>query len=334
MKYVIQDTTLTAIGDAIREKGGTTELIPVVDLADAITSLPSGGAKVDFYPEVSYATLKLFGTANSTSVRKGMDVAMHDTIFHPWTTGYSSLFRYYGSEYLPDVDLAIDEIDWDASPIFTYYLSGAYHLKKLPTKFLQIFKHIDAPASAARALEYCYSVDKIEDFPVSDKAWSGVDFDTIFTGGLRTLRKFTFETNPDGTPKVANWTKCTFPMTNMGYSKTSISISKTTKTTSVDRSLLTDEEDENWYGSTYAYSKMGAYEVSELIYSLPDTTAAGGSNTIAVPLGAGNNTQYYEYGYYGDANTVRWNDVSNISASTKAVATARGWTLAISMDYR
>ena len=43
MKYVIQDTTLTAIGDAIREKGGTTDLIPVVDLADAITNLPSGG---------------------------------------------------------------------------------------------------------------------------------------------------------------------------------------------------------------------------------------------------------------------------------------------------
>lgn len=48
MKYVIQDTTLTAIGDAIREKGGTTDLIPVVDLADAITNLPSGGASVDF----------------------------------------------------------------------------------------------------------------------------------------------------------------------------------------------------------------------------------------------------------------------------------------------
>lgn len=43
MKYVIQDTTLTAIGDAIREKGGTTDLIPVVGLADAITNLPSGG---------------------------------------------------------------------------------------------------------------------------------------------------------------------------------------------------------------------------------------------------------------------------------------------------
>ena len=42
-KYVINDTTLTAIGDAVREKGGTTELIPVSGLADAIINLPSGG---------------------------------------------------------------------------------------------------------------------------------------------------------------------------------------------------------------------------------------------------------------------------------------------------
>ena len=43
MKYVIQDTTLTAIGDAVRAKGGTSDLIPVTGLADAITNLPSGG---------------------------------------------------------------------------------------------------------------------------------------------------------------------------------------------------------------------------------------------------------------------------------------------------
>lgn len=42
-KYVINDTTLTAIGDAIREKNGTSDLIPVSGLADAITNLPSGG---------------------------------------------------------------------------------------------------------------------------------------------------------------------------------------------------------------------------------------------------------------------------------------------------
>ena len=42
-KYAIEYTTLTGIADAIREKNGTTDLIPVSDLAIAITNLPSGG---------------------------------------------------------------------------------------------------------------------------------------------------------------------------------------------------------------------------------------------------------------------------------------------------
>ena len=41
-KVFIEETTLTAIGDAIRVKEGTTELVPVNDMATRITSLPSG----------------------------------------------------------------------------------------------------------------------------------------------------------------------------------------------------------------------------------------------------------------------------------------------------
>ena len=42
-KYVIEDTTLTAIADAVREKAGTTELIQVSELPDAIAAIESGG---------------------------------------------------------------------------------------------------------------------------------------------------------------------------------------------------------------------------------------------------------------------------------------------------
>lgn len=41
-KYIINDTTLAGIGDAVRAKGGTSELIPVSELATAITNLPEG----------------------------------------------------------------------------------------------------------------------------------------------------------------------------------------------------------------------------------------------------------------------------------------------------
>ena len=41
-KYVIEDTTLTDIGDAIREKEGTTELIPVTEMKPRILSIQTG----------------------------------------------------------------------------------------------------------------------------------------------------------------------------------------------------------------------------------------------------------------------------------------------------
>lgn len=50
-KVFIEETTLTAIGDAIRGKEGTTELVPVTDMATRITSLPSGGGGGDLTAE-------------------------------------------------------------------------------------------------------------------------------------------------------------------------------------------------------------------------------------------------------------------------------------------
>ena len=41
-KYLIEENTLTAIGNAIRDKDGSTDLIPVVDMASRISNIPSG----------------------------------------------------------------------------------------------------------------------------------------------------------------------------------------------------------------------------------------------------------------------------------------------------
>lgn len=47
----LQDSTLTAIGDAIRAKGGTTAQLYPSEMPAAITNLPSGGGEieVDYY---------------------------------------------------------------------------------------------------------------------------------------------------------------------------------------------------------------------------------------------------------------------------------------------
>jgi hypothetical protein len=42
-KVFINEETLTAIGDAIREKNGSADLIAPGNMADTIRNLPSGG---------------------------------------------------------------------------------------------------------------------------------------------------------------------------------------------------------------------------------------------------------------------------------------------------
>lgn len=51
MNYLIKDTTLTAIGDAVRAKGNTEDKILVSDLATAISNLPTGGGEEYFTDE-------------------------------------------------------------------------------------------------------------------------------------------------------------------------------------------------------------------------------------------------------------------------------------------
>lgn len=46
-KYAINDTTLTAIADSIRAKGGTSDPIQVSNFASAIANLPSGGGSLN-----------------------------------------------------------------------------------------------------------------------------------------------------------------------------------------------------------------------------------------------------------------------------------------------
>ena len=53
-KVFIEETTLTAIGDAIREKEGTAELVPVLDMADRIKAIESGGGEYPNFEEVEF----------------------------------------------------------------------------------------------------------------------------------------------------------------------------------------------------------------------------------------------------------------------------------------
>ena len=51
MEYLVQDTSLTAIADAIRAKDGSTDKLTLAQMPEKITSIQSGGdlSSVDVY---------------------------------------------------------------------------------------------------------------------------------------------------------------------------------------------------------------------------------------------------------------------------------------------
>ena len=78
-EYLIQDTTLTAIADAIRSKTGATDTIPVTDMANQIASITTGGGGGDY--------TVTFMNYNGTEVLYEKQVMEHDTCADPVELG-------------------------------------------------------------------------------------------------------------------------------------------------------------------------------------------------------------------------------------------------------
>lgn len=57
-KVFIEEETLIGIGNAIREKNGTTDLIATTDMATAISNLPTGGGAT--YPDLWYNACAIY----------------------------------------------------------------------------------------------------------------------------------------------------------------------------------------------------------------------------------------------------------------------------------
>lgn len=124
-KYVINDTTLTGIGDAIRAKGGTTALIPVTGLADAITNLPTGGGEIEF-PAVLDMGLTKINEQGKFDWLWGMAPQM--TILHG---GSSEAFTYSQLEDLSHLTFKLG-VNISSNAGFNNYFNYCQELKALP----------------------------------------------------------------------------------------------------------------------------------------------------------------------------------------------------------
>ena len=79
-KVFIEDTTLTAIGDAIRGKAGTSDLIDPANMAQEITNLPTGGgidpSVLTFTGDLSY--FNYYGRADNLLTTYGAQCSFND----------------------------------------------------------------------------------------------------------------------------------------------------------------------------------------------------------------------------------------------------------------
>ena len=235
--------------------------------------------------------------------------------------------------------------------------SGCYSLREVPEFIFKVLttngtanpKISNANYGYVNMFNYCHTLNKIENLPVIESMVSGSKISnntcSYIVNNCFNLSKFTFATNPDGTPIVANWNNQTIDMTqNVGYAGDNYyytnvynynsgltaadRIDAPTTTSIPAREYSTYEKMTSKWTRDASMSKYGHDEAVETINSLPDTSAAGGGNTIKFRGGQGYYTNHLK-NRTGTSNMVEPSSISKLTDAEIAVATAKGWTVTI-----
>lgn len=385
-KYVIDSTTLVAIGDAVREKEGTTEPILVSDLATRISAIETGGGGEGF-PEEAFNITGVcdykftqgawnwfldsykdrITTNNITSAQYMFDwnksietvpFDIHMTTDKSSTPNISYMFRYCeGLKEVPKItglvrntkslfeecvsllelkDESVAGIDWSLVDGLTSSSGGERDstfkscdsLRKFPMSFLA---HGNPQATYSTCIyrnlfQYCYVLDEVVGMPNPHykATWTSNAFNSTIQDCYR-LKRFTFETQADGTPYTVNWKKQALNFDTAGYISSSYNVRYITdnsdihgitaaKAVSNDATYQALKDDADWYTTKLDYSRYNKTSAVETINSLP-ITPSGSGNVIKFKGAAGALTDG------GAINTMTEEEI--------AVATAKGWTVTL-----
>lgn len=219
--------------------------------------------------------------------------------------------------------------------------SGCCSLRKVPNELIRSGNKALTSASSvyfSYGFFSCCALDELVDLPLFyTSEWTSNVFGNTFKVCTR-LKRLTFETNADGTPKVMKWKGQTIDLSEyVGYTGVDYKsrITDYTQYTGIkesdNASKAVDNQDfeenyrnnENWWASSAEYSRYNRESAIETINSLPDTSAylasKGGTNTIKFYPSSGSAYKCT------DGSSGR---IDKLTAEEIAVATAKGWTVA------
>ncbi len=393
-KAFIEEDTLTAIGDAIRSKGNTTELLKPSEMAGAIRSMVIGEQVIpdeafENYNDNSYRFYK----GNHTWLIKNHP----DLFIEPlrlgaymfYECGYhlrelpckiiisnrnNLSYAFYGCHYLTEIDaypelwlstnntynidmdnmfngctnlnslpediFANDEAPYTSRGLYSGKRNGIFtscsSLRKLPNLEPLATDAVHSEDSLYLNLAFnCWALDGITNLPVCSGAYWGNAFSGIVDDCFR-LKDFTFAVNVDGTPIKAQWAYQIIDLGRniavgyvpQGYEDMCIlsysDYSGITGTTLIEdgADYFRYKNNANSWTNQLAYSRYNKASAVATINSLPDTSEYlaeqedGATNTIIFKGLSGN---------YTDAGPI-----NSLTEEEIAVATAKGWTVAIS----
>lgn len=154
-KVFIEETTLTAIGDAIREKEGTTALVPVTDMSTRIRAIQTGGGG-----DITDEELTLTGDCASMFANGKWDWYIHKFANRLKTVDLTSIVSMFYSSKLESIPFQINinncrqvmgafqscyylteppvirgTIEWGTNTSFDTMLSHAERLKNIDNVF-------------------------------------------------------------------------------------------------------------------------------------------------------------------------------------------------------
>ena len=341
---------LSAIGSAIREKTGGTELLTLDAMATAIQGISGGGdIPAPTQDELTFDTL----LQNDWGIKNWFLNKYQDKIQTQHIRVIQSAFNYFPLSTIPFKINMTPPFDSNRTDIWLQYLcqnsnvetldnvfvlpddpssytfamgncfQEATCLRTIPQDLLILSKYLPTNGSAnSLSLFYqgfykCFALDELVGIGVPnnghDKYMKSNKFNRTFNE-CRHLKRVVFEPN-----QTAEWTSQTIDLTYyIGYGTLSTANGfSSTKQIKDDATYQALKDDPDSWTLLADYARYNHDSAVETINSLPDTSAylatAGGTNTIKFKGAQGVKTDG------GAINTLTEEEI--------AVATAKGWTV-------